>query len=63
MKQRIFVVDDEPKIGNLFSNVLERDGYEVDTFMNPVKMLDALEDGKKPDVVLADMMMPEMNGV
>jgi DNA-binding NtrC family response regulator len=64
MKQRIYVVDDEPKIGNLFSNVLERDGYEVKAFMNPVKMLDALDEGaEKPDVVLADMMMPEMNGV
>ena len=64
MKERIFVVDDEPKIGTLFSNVLERDGYEVDTYMNPVKMLDALDNGADlPDVVLADMMMPEMNGV
>ena len=64
MNKRIFVVDDEPKIGNLFSNVLERDGYEVETFLNPVSMLDALEDGaKEPDVVVADMMMPEMNGV
>jgi DNA-binding NtrC family response regulator len=64
MKERIFVVDDEPKIGKLFSNVLERDGYEVDTYMNPVKMLDALDNGADlPDVVLADMMMPEMNGV
>ena len=64
MKKRVFVVDDEPKIGKLFSNVLERDGYEVETYMNPVKMLDALDDGTEvPDVVLADMMMPEMNGV
>ena len=64
MKKRVFVVDDEPKIGKLFSNVLERDGYEVETYMNPVKMLNALDDGTEvPDVVLADMMMPEMNGV
>ncbi len=64
MNKRIFVVDDEPKIGNLFSNVLERDGYEVDAFLNPVSMLDALDEGTdEPDVVVADMMMPEMNGV
>jgi len=64
MNKRIYVVDDEPKIGNLFSNVLERDGYEVDTFLNPVSMLDALDEGaEEPDVVVADMMMPEMNGV
>ena len=64
MDKRIFVVDDEPKIGNLFTNVLERDGYEVESFLNPLSMLDALDDGADtPDVVVADMMMPEMDGV
>ena len=63
MKKRIFIVDDEPKIGNLFTNVLERDGYDVSAFMNPLKMVDALKEAKRPDVILADMMMPEMNGV
>lgn len=64
MSKRIHVVDDEPKIGNLFSNVLERDGYEVDAYLNPISMLDDLDDGvAPPDVVVADMMMPEMNGV
>jgi DNA-binding NtrC family response regulator len=64
MNKRIYVVDDEPKIGNLFSNVLERDGYEVEAYLNPVSMLDALDEGaEEPDVVVADMMMPEMNGV
>ena len=63
MKKRIYIVDDEPKIGNLFTNVLERDGYDVEAFMNPVKMVDALDEAQRPDVILADMMMPEMNGV
>jgi DNA-binding NtrC family response regulator len=65
MKKKIYVVDDEPKIGKLFTNVLERDGFDVKAFMNPVKMLKKLEEEKNavPDVVLADMMMPEMNGV
>ncbi len=64
MNKRIYVVDDEPKIGNLFTNVLERDGYEVDSYLNPISMLESLDNGaKEPDVVVADMMMPEMNGV
>jgi DNA-binding NtrC family response regulator len=64
MSKRIYVVDDEPKIGNLFRNVLERDGYTVDAFVNPLSLLDALEeDGEDPDVVVADMIMPEMDGV
>ena len=64
MDKRIYVVDDEPKIGNLFSNVLERDGYEVESYLNPLSMLEALDEGAEtPDVVVADMMMPEMDGV
>ncbi|MFB6272145.1 MAG: sigma-54-dependent transcriptional regulator [Salinibacter sp.] len=64
MSKRIFVVDDEPKIGNLFSNVLERDGYNVDAFVNPNSLLEALDEGsEEPDVVVADMIMPEMDGV
>ena len=64
MKKRVFVVDDEPKIGDLFSNVLQRDGYQVDTFMNPLDMLDRLSDETQhPDVILADMMLPDLSGV
>ncbi len=64
MDKCIYVVDDEPKIGNLFSNVLERDGYQVESYLNPLSMLEALDDGATtPDVVVADMMMPEMDGV
>lgn len=64
MKKRVFIVDDEPKIGDLFSNVLQRDGYQVETFMNPLDMLDRLGDeANQPDVVLADMMLPDLSGV
>lgn len=64
MNKRVFVVDDEPKIGNLFNNVLERDGYNVNAFVNPLSLLEALEEGaEEPDVVVADMIMPEMDGV
>jgi len=64
MSKRIFVVDDEPKIGSLFSNVLERDGYDVNAFVNPNSLIEAVEEGSEdPDVVVADMIMPEMDGV
>lgn len=62
MKNRVFVVDDEPKIGDLFSNVLQRDGYDVEAFMNPLDMLDQLKENGQPDVIMADLMMPDMTG-
>ena len=62
MKQQIFIVDDDPKIGNMFTNVLARDGFEVDAFLNPTQMLERVET-QAPDLILADMMMPDLSGV
>jgi DNA-binding NtrC family response regulator len=63
MEQQIFIVDDDPKIGNMFSNVLTRDGFDVDAFLKPAQMLDRMDEETEPDIILADMMMPDMNGV
>lgn len=63
MKSKIFIVDDEPKIGSLFVTVLMRDGYEAESFVNPTLMLERLESGEIPDVILADLMMPDLNGI
>ena len=63
VKKRIFIVDDEPKIGELFVTVLRRDGFDARSFMSPVALLEHLDQGKVPDVILADLMMPRINGI
>ncbi len=63
MKKRIFVVDDEPKIGELFVTVLRRDGFDAHAFVNPLPMLERIDRDDVPHVVLADLMMPDMNGI
>ncbi|MDX1546643.1 MAG: sigma-54 dependent transcriptional regulator [Rhodothermales bacterium] len=63
MKKRIFIVDDEPKIGELFVTVLRRDGFDSRAFVSPAALLDVLDEGTVPDVILADLMMPGMNGI
>ena len=62
-QKRIYVVDDDPKIGELFAKVLDRDGYATQGFTSAEPLLQAIDDGKAPDLVLTDLMMPDVSGM
>lgn len=61
-KERILLVDDEPDIIELITYNLEREGYRIESADNG---RDAIEIAKefKPDLILLDVMMPEMDGI
>lgn len=63
MKKRIYIVDDEPKIGDMFVKVLSREKFDVTSYVSALKMLEAAENDDPPDLVVADLMMPDMNGI
>ncbi len=58
---RILVIDDEPGIRGLLAAILERKGYQVLLAENGRKGL-ALFRRERPDVVVLDLKMPEMDG-
>ncbi len=61
MKHKILVVDDEVNIVNIISFNLKKEGYDVLTADDGVKGVDlALKE--KPDLILLDIMMPNMDG-
>lgn len=60
-KYRILVVDDEEKITNLIKNYLEKEGFEVFTADGGKKALE-LFGTKNPDLVVLDLMMPDISG-
>ncbi len=60
-KNRILVVDDEEKIVNLVKNYLEKEGFEVFTADSGNEALKLFE-SEKPDLVILDLMMPDMSG-
>jgi len=59
---RVLVVDDEPLIGRSVSRMLARE-HEVVATTDPRQALARLVGGEHFDLVLCDVMMPEMNGV
>ncbi len=58
----ILVVDDEPLILNLVREILKSEGYQVETAANGKEALQALQ-AHPFDLVLTDMMMPDMTGM
>lgn len=58
---RILVVDDIEDNLFLLRTVLETEGYEVDTAGNGGSALAKVENAP-PDLILMDVMMPDMNG-
>jgi DNA-binding response OmpR family regulator len=59
---RILVVDDEFSIVASLREILEWEGFAVDTAPNGRLGLEAAQ-ARKPDVVLLDVMMPVMDGL
>jgi len=58
---RILAVDDEPNIVRLIQVNLERQGYQVETANNGAQALAKIK-ANRPDLVVSDVMMPEMDG-
>jgi CheY-like chemotaxis protein len=58
----VLVVDDDPDIRATIQEVLEMEGFAVETARNGREALDLLKDGVHPCVVLLDLMMPVLTG-
>jgi len=54
-------VDDEPHIVRLIQVNLERQGYQVETANNGAQALAKIRESR-PDLLVSDVMMPEMDG-
>ena len=59
--KKILVVDDEPSLRDLVELVLKREKYEVATAADGKTAL-AMAEAFKPDLILLDIMLPDMSG-
>lgn len=59
----VLIADDEPNIRRVIEAVLGKDGYNVITAPNGKMALDAINTNAGIDVLISDLIMPDMNGV
>ena len=59
---KILIIDDEKDILNTLSSILEDEGFAVSKAMDGKEGL-AIFEREKPDIVLLDVWMPELDGI
>lgn len=62
MNARLLIVDDEVEIREMLSRSFRFKGFEVELAANGVEALSILAE-KRIEIVISDIMMPEMDGV
>jgi CheY-like chemotaxis protein len=58
---KILIVDDDPEIVRLISELLKDEGYEIEAVTQSLRVYDRAKESK-PDLILLDIMMPYLDG-
>lgn len=61
MAQKVAIIEDDQTISQMYRFKFEAEGYQVETAENG-KLGLQLAEAMKPDIILLDLMMPEMTG-
>jgi len=60
---RVFIADDEAGFRRVVVRVAEERGWQAVECANGRELLSAFTTGAGPDLIILDMMMPEMDGI
>ena len=63
MAKKIFIIDDSSVIVMSLRQILEMEGFEVESANNGAEALEKVKTGLKPDLIITDINMPEMGGL
>lgn len=61
VKKNILIIDDKIAIAKIISVYLSEE-FDITYFNTPVKAIQWLFEGNRPDLIILDIRMPEMNG-
>lgn len=63
MARMILIVDDSPVIIMSMKETLKINGFKVETAEDGAEALEKVKNGLKPDLIITDLNMPNMNGI
>jgi len=63
MTARLAIVDDDAAFTGYLQTLLGAQGYDVEVFNSGTSLLDGLRSGVAPNVVLLDVLMPDLDGL
>jgi two-component system chemotaxis response regulator CheY len=61
-KRKILIVDDDTFLLDMYALKFSQNNFEVHTATGGLQSIEKLKGGLKPDIILMDLIMPEMNG-
>jgi CheY-like chemotaxis protein len=61
-KYKILIIDDDEFLLDMYSIKFRELGYGVEIAFSGVEALEKIKKGLEPDVILVDIVMPEMDG-
>ena len=59
---KILLAEDVEDVALMLSEVLTREGHQVDIVYDGRALIDNIDDGKKYDVIITDLLMPKLDG-
>ena len=62
-RKQVLVIDGAEAIRTYLRNLLSPSGYDVPLAENGARALEMLEEGVRPDAILLDIMMPDLDGL
>ncbi|OIO29588.1 response regulator [Candidatus Nomurabacteria bacterium CG_4_10_14_0_2_um_filter_30_12] len=61
-KRKILIVDDDTFLLDMYAFKFSQNNFEVYTAPSALQVIEKLKDGLKPDIILMDIIMPDMDG-
>jgi CheY-like chemotaxis protein len=61
-KRKILIVDDDTFLLDMYAFKFSQHNFEVFTAPGALQVIEKLKDGLKPDIILMDIIMPDMDG-